>query len=205
MKKGLSQHFKKETSLFLLAPHSKADDCQYPTANISTTRTRTNVSEGHNNPLFTTGNDRLIFLPCVSQTLLHKKTLYSNPYSDADEQQRKTIARSEQNRAISSTLCTRANTSEQGVSSPSLGTNEQRVKASSRFSSSLGFLCCRIIQFAGSAWFLVNQVTHFVHCSTSVLKRRDYALCRSRCLKRGKPGFILFQGENDMLFCFATC
>src|SRR5207244_12329737 len=47
--------------------------------------------------------------------------LYSNPYSNAGELQRKTTARNEQNRAISSTLCTRANTSEQGVSSPPFG------------------------------------------------------------------------------------
>jgi hypothetical protein len=58
--------------------------------------------------------------------LLCKKTLYSNPYSNADEHQRKTIARYGQKRAISSTLCTWANTSEQGVSSPPFGTLQKK-------------------------------------------------------------------------------
>jgi hypothetical protein len=60
-------------------------------------------------------------LPFVSQTLLYKKTLYSNPYRNAGELQRKTIARNEQNRAVSSTKRTRANTSEQRKSSPPFG------------------------------------------------------------------------------------
>jgi hypothetical protein len=60
-------------------------------------------------------------LPFVNQTLLYKTTLYSNPYSNADEHQRKYITRNEQNMHISSTKRTRANTSEQRKSSPPFG------------------------------------------------------------------------------------
>src|SRR5258708_8635865 len=48
--------------------------------------------------------------------------LYSNPYSNADEHQRKYRTRNEQNMHISSTKRTRANTSEQHKSSPPFGT-----------------------------------------------------------------------------------
>jgi hypothetical protein len=64
---------------------------------------------------------RIVLLPSKQQILLYSVCLYSNPYSNADEHQRKTIARYGQKRAISSTLCTRANTSEQGMSSPPFG------------------------------------------------------------------------------------
>jgi len=53
--------------------------------------------------------------------------LYSNPYSNADEHQRKYRTRNEQNMHISSTKRTRANTSEQRKSSPPFGT-QTRLK-----------------------------------------------------------------------------
>src|SRR5260370_14114859 len=66
MEKGLSQHFKKETSPFLLAPLTAKptiDRNHWRTSancSASTTRTRTNVSERHKNPLAPSGNDRLM-------------------------------------------------------------------------------------------------------------------------------------------------
>jgi len=66
-------------------------------------------------------------LPFVSQTLLYNKMLYSNPYSNADEHQRKYRTRNEQNMHISSTKRTQANTSEQHKSSPPFGT-QARLK-----------------------------------------------------------------------------
>src|SRR5260221_12013663 len=54
--------------------------------------------------------------------------LYSNPYSNADEHQRKYRTRNEQNMHISSTKRTQANTSEQHNSSPPFGTLSPEVR-----------------------------------------------------------------------------
>jgi hypothetical protein len=66
MEKRRSQHFRKETSIFLLAPltakpkidrnHRRAS-AHY---SASTPRTIANVNERYNNPLFTSVNDRMI-------------------------------------------------------------------------------------------------------------------------------------------------
>ncbi len=57
------------------------------------------------------GNDKHI-------VLLYKRTLYSNPYSNAGELQRYNRIHNGQKRATASTGRTGANTSGQGVSSP---------------------------------------------------------------------------------------
>jgi len=91
-----SQHFKKETGLFLFATLTAKptiDRNHRPTSahcGARTTRSRTNVSERHNNPLAPSGNDFLIldFHLFLKHCLLYSVCLYSNPYSNADELQR---------------------------------------------------------------------------------------------------------------------
>jgi hypothetical protein len=67
---------------------------------------------------------RIVLLSSKHQTLLYSACLYSNPYSNADEHQRKTRARYGQKRAFSSTGRTWANFSEQRMSSPPFGSAE---------------------------------------------------------------------------------
>jgi hypothetical protein len=66
--------------------------------------------------------------PYKQQTLLYSVYLYSNPYSNAGEHQRKYTTHYGQNRAISSTGRTRVNTCEQGVSSPPFGSSEYLLR-----------------------------------------------------------------------------
>jgi hypothetical protein len=70
----------------------------------------------------------IVLLPFVSRTLLYSVCLYSNRYSNADEQQRYNTTRNEQNRAVASTKWTRANTSEQRMSSPPFGSSEYLLR-----------------------------------------------------------------------------
>lgn len=95
MEKGLSQHFKKETSLFLLATltakptidrNHRRTSAHY---SASTTRTRTNVSERHNNPLAPSGNDRLI----LASIRFSNTAVQENAVQQPIQQRRRTSAK----------------------------------------------------------------------------------------------------------------
>src|SRR5258708_27586045 len=88
----------------------------------STTRTITNVSERHNNPLAPSGNDRMI----LASFRFSNTAVQENAVQQPIQQRRRTSAKIHNTQRtendISSTKRTRANTSEQLKSSPPFGT-----------------------------------------------------------------------------------
>src|SRR6266849_1395118 len=95
MEKGLTQHFKKETSPFLLAPLTAKltidSNHRRTSANCaaSTTRTRTNVSKRHNNSLAPSGNDRLI----LASIRFSNTTVQENAVQQPIQKRRRTSAK----------------------------------------------------------------------------------------------------------------